>query len=405
MIKTIEFKPLPVKGFTAGGIHCGIKGDAGKKDLALIYCKNAVAAAGVFTTNITRAAPVTISSKHLEAAVPKAILVNSGNANACTGEQGMQDGISSAHVVATALNIAPNEVLVSSTGIIGVPLPMSALLSGIDAIVPTLDEAGIAKASEAIMTTDTFAKAVSVEVEIGGKTGRITGIAKGSGMIHPNMATMLGFVMTDMDVEDDCLKSLLKDATAKSFNMISVDGDTSTNDMVLALASGDADAPCIRTPEEKAAFYQALLTLSTELAKLIAKDGEGATKLLECIVSGAKKESDAVLASKAVISSSLVKAAFFGNDANWGRIICAMGYSGAQFTPEKVDLKMASENGEIKLMNQGTPIIFDEDHALKVLSADTVKILANLNDGDAEATAWGCDLTYEYVKINGEYRS
>lgn len=405
MIKKLEYKPLPVEGFKAAGIHSGIKAKPDMLDLALIYCENAAAGAGVFTQNITKAAPVSITEEHLSQAVPKAILINSGNANACTGTQGMADAIASAKVTAETLGIEANEVLIASTGIIGVPMPMDVVLSGIQSISSKLSEDGIGKASTAIMTTDTFEKAVSIEVELGGKKGRITGISKGSGMIHPNMATMLGFVMTDMAVDDAYLKALLKKVAAKSFNMISVDGDTSTNDMVLALSSASENAPSIESDADKAVFDEAFSTVCIELAKLIAKDGEGATKLLECCVSSASTETDAALAAKSVISSSLVKSAFFGSDANWGRIICAMGYSGSSFTPEKVDLKMVSKNGEIELMKAGAPVPFDEDHALKVLSADTIQILAELNEGDCSATAWGCDLTYEYVKINGEYRS
>jgi len=401
----LTYTPEPVQGFITAGIHSGIKSDPTALDLGLIYCENTVAAAGVFTTNVAKAAPVTLNQEHLKCSTPKAILINSGNANACTGEQGINDAIKSSMWVATALGLKKEDVLISSTGIIGVPLPMDALEKGIPELASSLSSDQIGQTAEAIMTTDTFSKAVTVTFEIDGKPGQITGIAKGSGMIHPNMATMLGFIMTDVSISSEQLNQSLKNITDVSFNMISVDGDTSTNDMVLALASGASDAPIVNTENSSAVFKKALTLACTELAKLIAKDGEGATKLLEMEVVGATSIQDASLAAKAVIASSLVKSAFFGNDANWGRILCAMGYSGAEFDPQKVDLSISSKQSSIQLMKSGTPVVFDEDNALQVLSTDSIHILADMNQGSSKATAWGCDLTYDYVKINGEYRS
>jgi glutamate N-acetyltransferase/amino-acid N-acetyltransferase len=403
--QSLKFEPVPVNGFLYGGIHCGIKANSSTLDLALIHCPEAVASAGVFTQNITKAAPVTVSQLHLSEGIPKTILINSGNANACTGEQGLMDANQSADLVASHLGLAKSEVLISSTGIIGVPMPMDAMKTGIGTICASLKSESIDKAADAIMTTDTYSKSVSLTVEIDGSEILISGIAKGSGMIHPNMATMLGFVMTDASVSSELLETCLKEATTKSFNMISVDGDTSTNDMVIAMASGAAQSKPIINDQSILQFKDAMVTVCTELAKLIASDGEGATKLLEMCVSGARSYNDAALAAKSVISSSLVKSAFFGNDANWGRIICAMGYSGAQFDPQNVALEIESEKGKIELMSAGAPLPFDENHALEVLSSGVVKISATLEEGDHDATAWGCDLTYEYVKINGEYRS
>jgi len=400
----IEYKASHVDGFQSAGIHCGIKKN-NLKDLGLIYCPAPSGVAGVFTQNVTKAAPVTLSENHLSQTLPKAILINSGNANACTGIQGSVDALKSAECLAKQLGINTNEVLVSSTGIIGVPLPMQHLGAGILKISTTLTNSDFEDVSTAIMTTDTYSKSVTATFTIDGREGRITGIAKGSGMIHPNMATMLGFMMTDVQIDSDTLQSLLSETTNKSFNMISVDGDTSTNDMVLAMASGAKHAPKILSQSSKEQFQEVFHALSVELAKLIASDGEGATKLLEMTVKGARSYEDAAKASKSVISSSLVKAAFFGKDANWGRIICAMGYSGALFEPDKVDLQLKSENGILQLMKNGSPLSFNEDHALDVLSPDTILIQANLNDGAYSATAWGCDLTYDYVKINAEYRS
>ncbi len=409
MIKKNSIKILeqtkPIKGFLTSGIHAGIKNGDLNLDMGLIYCDKTVASAGVFTRNVTKAAPVTVSKSNLEKDTAKAILINSGNANACTGKQGFNDALECVKLIASHLDISEKEVLVSSTGIIGVPLPMDVIKPGIKNLVSNLDEQNIANLSKSIMTTDTFEKSITVQFDLHGKIGHVTGVAKGSGMIHPNMATMLGFLLTDVTISSQLLSESLQESTGKSFNMISVDGDTSTNDMVLALASGAEGAPSIETANDLKIFKEALLLASIELSKLIAKDGEGATKLLEMTITGAPSQSDASLAAKAVISSSLVKSAFFGNDANWGRIICAMGYSGAQFDPDKVSLRIESQNGSLHLMSEGSPIVFDESHALHVLSTESVSIIADLDQGDHQATAWGCDLTYEYVKINGEYRS
>lgn len=400
----IKHEPLPVDGFLYSGIHCGIK-SANALDLALIHCPKAVATAGVFTQNITKAAPVTLSEQHLSEGVPNTILINSGNANACTGDQGDIDANQSAQLVASHLGISKTDVLISSTGVIGVPMPMDAMKSGIGTACASLNSESISKSANAIMTTDTYSKSVSLTVSIEGTIIQISGIAKGSGMIHPNMATMLGFIMTDANVSVDLLNECLKESTVKSFNMISVDGDTSTNDMVLAMASGAANAIPFSEEPSISLFKKAVEAVCVELAKLIAADGEGATKLLEMNVTGAATYDDAALIAKSVISSSLVKSAFFGNDANWGRILCAMGYSGAKFNPKSVSLEIKSEKGNLQLMKTGTPLPFNEDHALNVLSSDNIKVYASLDSGSYNATAWGCDLTYEYVKINGEYRS
>ncbi len=402
---TLFTKPVFVPGFSYSGIHCGIKKQTDLRDLGLIYCPSSVASAGVFTQNVAKAAPVTLSQTHLHESTSKAILINSGNANACTGDQGKKDAQASVHLVADQLKIDKSEVLLASTGIIGVPLPMPTMRKGITSACSNLDERNILNLAKSILTTDTYTKVVSATITKGTEKLNICGIAKGSGMIHPNMATMLGFIMTDADVDSTYLQNSLETVTDESFNMISVDGDTSTNDMVLALASGQSKLDLKNDTAASNAFKKALLLVCTELSKLIARDGEGATKLLEIQVMGAESHHSARLASKAVASSSLVKAAFFGKDANWGRILCAIGYSGAKFPPENIDLHIETEYGLLPLMKEGTPLTFDDEYAESILSAENINVLVNLNDGPFSATAWGCDLTYDYVKINGEYRS
>ncbi len=400
------YNALPVNGFQYASIHAGFKKK--KKDLALIYCPNGATAAATFTTNKTKAAPVVLSSAHMASKLIKAIIINSGNANACTGVKGYQDALKTCEMTAALLNISTEEVLVSSTGVIGVPLPMPVMEKGLPTLVACLNEGTLEEVAEGIMTTDTAKKTFTSHILLSesGKTVRLSGIAKGSGMIHPNMATMLGFVMTDVAIEAALLQQLTKEIVDQTFNMVTVDGDTSTNDMFVVLASGalgntplTADSPDL--PEFKAALFEIAKALSIS----IAKDGEGATKLLQVKLKGAKTEKDAKSLAKSVVASSLVKAAFFGMDANWGRIICALGYADAHFTPEELNLSLKSSAGEVHLMIDGAGIPFDEDHALKVLSPDVIDICISLKDGNCEAEAWGCDLTYDYVKINGAYRT
>jgi glutamate N-acetyltransferase/amino-acid N-acetyltransferase len=406
-MKNDEFlESAMVPGFKACALHCGIKKQ--NKDLTLITCEKGAVAAAVFTTNLSKAAPVLVSQEHLKAPLVHGVVINSGNANACNGERGMRDARSSAAKAASLLGVEPTSVLVSSTGIIGVPLPVELLEAGLEKAVPLLKADGLAEAAEGIMTTDTFRKlaAESVTLPESGVTVQIVGFAKGSGMIHPNMATMLGVILTDVNIEKSVFQEMHKVASDMTFNMISVDGDTSTNDMSLALSSCEAGNPAL-VPDTKdyEVFKTAFIDLQKTLAKLIAKDGEGATKLIQVKVNGARTEADARLLARSVTTSSLVKAAIFGRDANWGRVLCAMGYSGGQFNPDLVDLYFESEFGSIQLMEKGAGLIFDEASALKILESATIDIVAHLNEGSAMAEAWGCDLTYEYVKINGEYRS
>jgi glutamate N-acetyltransferase/amino-acid N-acetyltransferase len=337
----------------------------------------------------------------------KAIVINSGNANACTGEIGYQNTETIAQNIAKYLNIDSEEVLVNSTGVIGVQLPMDKILNGIEKICTEIqthtDKHSVARA---IMTTDTHPKEIGVEIEIDGEIVKIAGIAKGSGMIHPNMATMLGFIVTDVNITKEMLDKAFKPTIDKSFNMISVDGDTSTNDTCIILSSKKAKNKIIdKEDEDFNKFKEALEYVNTELAKMIAADGEGATKLLEANVINYKNEKEAKILAKSIITSNLTKAAFFGADANWGRVVCAMGYSGVQFTPKHLDLYFKSEKGEIKVFENGLPIVFDEDKAKEILLEKEVKIIADFKTGEYSATAWGCDLTYDYVKINGSYRT
>lgn len=399
-------KALPVNGFQYASIHAGLKKK--RKDLSLIYCPNGAVAAATFTTNKTKAAPVVLSTAHMASEKIKAIIINSGNANACTGMKGYQDALKTCELTASWLSILPEEVLVSSTGVIGVPLPMPLIEKGIPAVVGALPEGSLEDVAEGIMTTDTMKKTFTTHFVLSdsGKTVRLSGIAKGSGMIHPNMATMLGFVMTDLAIEPELLKQLTKEIVDETFNMVTVDGDTSTNDMFVVLASGALENDILTADSpDLPAFKTALFEMAKALSISIAKDGEGASKLLQVKLSGAKSPADAKALAKSVVSSSLVKAAFFGMDANWGRIICALGYADAHFTPEDLSLSLKSSAGEVHLMVNGAGIVFDEDHALNVLQPDVIDICISLNDGPYSAEAWGCDLTYEYVKINGAYRT
>lgn len=395
------------KGFKAAGVFAGIKKD--KKDMALLYSEIPCVAAGTFTTNIVKAAPVKwdmdVVYNHETAQV---VVANSGVANACTGEEGMGYCLETAKAAAELLGVSPDAVLVASTGVIGKQLPMDKLKSGIEKMVPLLSEtieAGTV-AAEAIMTTDTIKKEVAVTIELSGKTVTIGGMCKGSGMIHPNMCTMLGFVTTDVSISKEMLQKALSSDIKDTYNMISVDGDTSTNDTVLLLANGAAGNEKITVEnEDYQIFLQALNYVNTYLAKKMAGDGEGATALFEVKVIGAESKEQAVTLSKSIITSSLTKAAIYGHDANWGRILCAMGYSGANFDPEKVDLFFESAAGKIQIIEDGVAVDYSEEEATRILSEPEVTATADVKMGDAKATAWGCDLTYDYIKINADYRS
>jgi glutamate N-acetyltransferase/amino-acid N-acetyltransferase len=388
-------------GFSAGTAFAGIK-QADKRDVAIIYSDIPASAAGVFTLNKVKAAPVLLTMQNLSNGTARAVVVNSGNANACNGEQGLTDAQAMAAVTAEALGITAEDVLVASTGVIGRKMPMEKVLPGIRAAAAQIAPDNGSLAARAIMTTDTFPKEAAVRLELGGKPVTIGAMAKGSGMIHPNMATMLCFITTDAAVEPGCLNQALKYAADRSFNLVTVDGDTSTNDMAVILANGMAGNEVIREENsDYARFRDALTEVCVSLAKDIARDGEGATKLITVEVTGAATEKDARLVARAVAGSNLVKAAVFGRDANWGRIICAAGYSGAGFDPEKVDIFLGDE----QVASQGGSIDFSEEHALEILGKDAVTITLDLNSGDCSATAWGCDLSYDYVKINADYRT
>ena len=407
-MKIITGGVTAAKGFQAASTAAGIKYQ-GRTDMAMVYSEKPCVAAGTFTTNIVKAAPVKwdqeIVYKHPTAQV---IICNSGIANACTGEEGFSYCRATAKAAAETLKVDENSVLVASTGVIGMQLPIEKLSDGVKAMAPKLQgtlEAGN-EAAKAIMTTDTREKEVAVQIEIGGKTVTIGGMCKGSGMIHPNMCTMLGFVTTDVCITKQLLQEALSQDVKDTYNMVSVDGDTSTNDTVLLLANGMAENPEISEKnEDYQKFCEALNYINTTLAKKIAGDGEGATALFEVKIIGAESKEQAVTLSKSVVSSSLTKAAIYGHDANWGRILCAMGYSGAQFDPEKVDLYFESKAGKIQIIENGVAVDYSEEEATKILSEDAVTAIADIKMGDCSATAWGCDLTYDYVKINADYRS
>ncbi len=405
-IREISGGVTAAAGFVASGVHAGVKKNAEKKDMALVCCETDAVCGGVFTQNKFAAAPVNWCRGVNAGGRARAIIVNSGNANACTGEQGDADAARMAEATGAALGIPAGQVLVCSTGVIGVQMPMDVILPGIAACAAALSHDGAKDAAEAIMTTDLCSKECAVQYEYQGKTVTVGGMAKGSGMIHPNMATMLCFITTDLAIEPAALQQAVREAADATFNMVTVDGDTSTNDTMLVLAGGAAgNAPVQAGGEGYAEFLQALTVVAGRLAKLMAYDGEGATKLLECTVSGAADIRDARLAAKAIVGSSLVKAAFFGEDANWGRIICAAGYSGAQFDTANVGLKLSSSAGEIELMKNGGGLTFDEEAAARILKEREIAILLDLGAGEVEAVAWGCDLSHDYVSINADYRS
>ena len=407
-MKVINGGVTAAQGFQAAGLAAGIKkGNA--KDMAMIYSTVPCKAAGTFTTNVVKAAPVKWDQQIVyHAPAAQAVVCNSGIANACTGEEGFGYCKKTAQAAAEILGIPEDSVLVASTGVIGKQLPMDILEAGVKKMVPLLSETAAAGtlAAESIMTTDTVKKEIAVETEIDGKKVTIGGMCKGSGMIHPNMCTMLGFVTTDVNISKELLQEALSDSVKDTYNMVSVDGDTSTNDTVLLLANAQAqNAEITEKNEDYAKFTEALGYVNTWLAKHIAADGEGATALFEVKVIHAESKEQAVTLSKSIITSNLTKAAIFGHDANWGRILCAMGYSGAQFDPEKVDLYFESAAGSLKIIEDGVATGYSEEEATKILSEKEVTAIADIKMGDAEATAWGCDLTYDYVKINADYRS
>ena len=404
-MKLISGGVCAAKGFTANGIHCGIRKNRTKRDLSLIYSQVPASAASVYTTNLVKGAPLTVTKQHLANGIAQAVICNSGNANTCNAG-GVEIAQQTCQLLADAMNIKADDVVVASTGVIGLPLDIAPIAAGIPGLIAGLSEDGSENAAEGIMTTDTVKKEVAVEFTLGGKTCRIGGIAKGSGMIHPNMATMLVFITTDAAIAPDMLQKALSCDIADTFNMVSVDGDTSTNDMVTVLANGMAgNDPITADGEDFSTFMKALNTVTVHLCRCIAGDGEGATKLLECKVTGAADLQTAKIVAKSVICSSLTKAAMFGADANWGRILCAIGYSGANVDVNKIDVSFKSPAGEILVCKNGAGIDFSEEIAKQILLEKEIEILVELGSGAAASTAWGCDLTYEYVKINGDYRT
>ncbi len=404
-MKIINGGVTAAQGFTASGIHCGIRRNTSKNDLSLIFSEVPCTAAAVYTTNLLKGAPLTVTKAHIADGKAQAVICNSGNANTCNAN-GVEIAEGMADLVAEALDIDPRDVVVASTGVIGQPLSLEPIADGMEELTEKLSPDGSYEAALGIMTTDTVSKEVAVEFECGGRTCRIGGIAKGSGIIHPNMATMLVFITTDVSIAPDMLQKALSGDIQNTFNMISVDGDTSTNDMVVVLANGLADNAMITAEgADFTAFMQALNTVTVGLCRMMAGDGEGATKLLECKVSGAKTLDIAKTVAKSVICSSLIKAAMFGADANWGRVLCAIGYSGADVDVTKISVSFKSDKGEILVCENGAGVEFSEKKAKEILLEKEIEILVGLNDGDFSSTAWGCDLTYDYVKINGDYRT
>ncbi len=395
------------KGFKAAGVHCGVKAGSSpeKNDLAMILSERECVAAATYTLNRVKAAPLYVTMEHLEDGVCRGIIANSGNANACC-PLSHENAKAMCQFAAQATGLKAEDFVVASTGVIGQTINIQAIQSGVPGLAAALSENGSEQAERAIMTTDTVPKTAAVELELGGKTVTIGAIAKGSGMIHPNMGTMLAFITTDCDISQEMLEDALRQIVGRTFNRVTVDGDTSTNDMCVVLANGLAGNPLIEWKDENYhAFYEALEQVCRTLARKIAADGEGASRLITCTVHHARSEESAERLAKAVVGSSLVKAAMFGTDANWGRVLCAMGYSKAPFRPEYVDIKFASAAGEVEVCRQGDGLNFDEEKAKQVLSQDEVTIDVNLNEGGEQATCWGCDLTYDYVKINGDYRT
>lgn len=404
-MKIVSGGVCAAKGFKAGGIHCGIRKNRTKRDIALIYSETQANAAAVYTTNLVKGAPLIVTKNHISDGKAQAVICNSGNANTCNAN-GVEIAEKMSSLVAEKLNMSPKDVIVASTGVIGQPLDISPIAEGMENLVESLSQDGSGLAAEGIMTTDTVKKEIAVEFEIGGKVCHIGGIAKGSGMIHPDMATMLVFITTDTAISSQMLQKALSSDIAETFNMISVDGDTSTNDMVTVLANGMAGNEEIKSDNEDFnIFCKALNTVNVYLCKAIAGDGEGATKMLECNVKGADSSITAKTVAKSIICSSLLKAAMFGADANWGRVLCAIGYSKADVQVDKVGVSFKSPKGEITVCCNGAGVEFSEDKAKEILMEKDIEINVSLGDGKYSATAWGCDLTYDYVKINGDYRT
>lgn len=404
-MKIIEGGVCAAKGFTANGIRCGIRANKETRDLSLILSEVPGACAAVYTTNLVKGAPITVTKKHIADGVAQAIICNSGNANTCN-PNGIEVAEETAGLLSKELQIKTEDIVVASTGVIGQPLDITPIAGGIPELVKGLNADGSAEAAEGIMTTDTVMKSIAVEFTVGKKTCRIGGIAKGSGMIHPNMATMLVFITSDVAISPEMLQKALSSDIADTFNMVSVDGDTSTNDMVVVLANGMAENDLISEEGEAfSEFMKALNTVTVHLCRMIAADGEGATKLLECRTVGAADKETAKTVAKSVICSSLLKSAMFGADANWGRVLCAIGYSGADVDVEKIDVDFESSAGKINVCKDGKAVDFSEEKAKEILLKDEINILIDLKSGEASSTAWGCDLTYDYVKINGDYRT
>ena len=404
-MKMIEGGVCAAKGFTANGIHCGIRKNHTKKDLSLIFSAVPASAAAVYTTNLVKGAPLTVTKNHIADGIAQAVICNSGNANTCNAN-GIEIAEMMCDLTAKELGIRAEDVVVASTGVIGQPLSIEPIAAALPELAAGLSMDGGKAAAEGIMTTDTVMKEIAVEFQLDGKTCHMGGIAKGSGMIHPNMATMLVFITTDCAISPEMLHKALSGDITGTFNMLSIDGDTSTNDMVTVLANGLAgNREIVAEGEAFNTFMKALNTITIDLCRRIAGDGEGATKLLECKVTGAADLINARIVAKSVICSSLLKAAMFGADANWGRVLCAIGYSGADVDVNKVDVSFRSAAGEILVCKDGAGVPFSEETAKAVLMEKEIEILVGLNSGAVEATAWGCDLTYDYVKINGDYRT
>ena len=404
-MKIISGGVCAAKGFTANGIHCGIRRNRTKRDLALIYSEKLCSASAVYTTNLVKGAPLKVTKSHIENGYAQAVICNSGNANTCNAN-GIEIAELTCSLLSEKLGVKSDDIVVASTGVIGQPLDITPIKNGIPSLVEGLSVDGGEFAAEGIMTTDVVKKEIAIEFEIGGKVCKMGGIAKGSGMIHPNMATMLVFITTDCNIAPNMLKKALASDVQNTFNMISIDGDTSTNDMVTVLANGMAENKLIDSDgEDFNLFMKALNTVTVDLCRKIASDGEGATKLLECKVWGANSLENAKTVAKSVICSSLTKAAMFGADANWGRVLCAIGYSGAKVDVDKIDVYFKSTKGEIQVCSNGSGVDFSEEKAKEILLESEIDILINLNDGEFTSTAWGCDLTYDYVKINGDYRT
>ena len=404
MITEIKGGVCAAKGFKANGVHCGVRKNKTKRDIALIYSDKPCSAAAVYTQNLVKGAPLLLTKSNISNGTARAIICNSGNANTCNAN-GIEIAAETCRALGEALSIDPSDVVVASTGVIGQPLDITPIKRGIPMLIDGLGDHSD-YAAEGIMTTDTKKKEIAVEFEIGGKKCKMGGIAKGSGMIHPNMATMLVFITTDCAISSEMLQAALSADVKLSFNMISVDGDTSTNDMVVVLANGLAgNEEIVKYDDSFTEFAAALHTVTAYLCKCIAADGEGASKLLECTVTGAKDTKTAAIAAKSVICSSLFKSAMFGADANWGRALCAIGYSGADIDINAVEIIFKSQKGEIMVCHDGAGVDFSEEKAKEILLENEIQILVSVGNGAGEATAWGCDLTYDYVKINGDYRT